>query len=865
MPSSQSIEPLADIRALQRQGRLQEAIAACQQASAHQDDPVATALLGTLHCQNQDFDAGRACLERALADEHRLAPAALIDIAGIFLLLGEPAKAWQHLDRALALEPQSALARARRGMAYMQLGQFREAVLDFAQGLEHCLPVERLPLHINLARCALQLADPETALGHVEQAGNLGGAANERWLAAAVDAYSALNRWADAEQAVQRAWEAGVAKKHCAGLLALVLAAQDRHGEAEQPLRAALREDPDDVDLLMRLSALAAAEGRHGLAVQCIRAALKAEPENASLWSQLARQNKRCMDDAAARQAAEKAMALTTGDTGLKRAEALVSMAGVEIEAGLAGQAEAHYRQALALVPGYAPAQMGLGHWLLEWGRIEEALAHFEAAAARGLLAGHGALIRARHFPDDPALLARLEKTAYIPGLQGSISSALLFDLAAAYEQRRDYEKAFRLASEANAAVRKRIGYSADKYRERCAALMRAFDAGFFAARPDYGNPSRLPVFVLGMPRSGTTLVEQILGGHPDIFGAGEIGVMAAVIQKLNAWERHAGSGLCYPACIHDLTAPQSRAYAEEVLAELRAYAPKASHVVDKLPHNFENIGLIRLLFPNAPIIHVLREPRDVALSNFFADYLAKFGGLGFAYDLADLGKHLRDYQRLMAHWGATLPTPILTVRYEEIVDDTEAMARAILSYIGVPWTDQVLAYQTLNRAVKTASVWQVRQPIYQTSKGKWQRYQAHLGPLEAALAEVLPSPGSAEPHPPPGLFFAGMEHLQAGRSEQAAAAFEAVLRHNPLHAAATHMLGVALMRQGKPEAALALMQDSIARHGGHPGWHHNLGRVLDALGRHPEAQAAYQAAQTLKRPFAQDLALNPRWFGIGT
>jgi tetratricopeptide (TPR) repeat protein len=433
------------------------------------------------------------------------------------------------------------------------------------------------------------------------------------------------------------------------------------------------------------------------------------------------------------------------------------------------------------------------------------------------------------------------------------VSSALLFDLASAYEQRKDYEKAFRLASEANATVRRHIGYCANQHRERCAALMRTFDADFFAARPDYGNPSRLPVFVLGMPRSGTTLVEQILGGHPDIFVAGEIGIMTPVIQRFNAWERHIGSGLCYPACIHDLTASQCRAFSEKVLAELQAYAPQANHVVDKLPHNFENIGLIRLLFPNAPIIHVLREPRDVAMSNFFADYLAKFSGMGFAYDLADLGRHLRDYQHLMAHWDAVVPKPILTVRYEAVVNDVEAAARAILDYLGLPWTDQVLDYQTLNRAVKTASVWQVRQPIYQTSKGKWQRYQAHLAPLEAALTEPMPSPTPQEKHPPPGLFFVGMEHLQAGRSEQATAVFEAVLRHNPRHAAAKHMLGVALMQQDKPEAALALMQDSIARHGGHPGWHQNLGRVLDALGKHEEAQAAYQAAQTLKQPLAAE------------
>jgi hypothetical protein len=351
------------------------------------------------------------------------------------------------------------------------------------------------------------------------------------------------------------------------------------------------------------------------------------------------------------------------------------------------------------------------------------------------------------------------------------------------------------------------------------------------------------------MPRSGTTLVEQILGGHPDIFVAGEIAILSNVIQKLNAWERHIGSGLSYPTCVRDLTREQSQYFANEVLTELRQYAPDAKHIVDKLPHNFEHIGLIRLLFPNAPIIHVLREPRDVAISNYFTDYQAKFGGMGFAYDLADIGEQLRDHQALMRHWDATLQKPILTIRYEDVVADTETAARKILAYLGLAWTDAVLDYQNLERAVKTASVWQVRQPIYQTSTEKWRRYQAFLQPLEAVLTKPIADEALApalEPLPA-GYFFQGMGYLQSQDTEQAADVFTRILAQNPHHAAALHMLGMARYQQGKLKMALSLVQQAIARQPHHAAWHQNLSAILNDLGMKAEAKAANEQAQKRK------------------
>jgi tetratricopeptide (TPR) repeat protein len=843
LPSTQ----LITIRNLQQQGQLDAAVNLCLESLALKEDVALLALLGTLYSQQQNFEQGRKCLNTLQQNFQDFDAETLTDIAGIHLLLKEPQLALEKLNQALNLNPQFYLAHARRGLVLMQVGRFADAQTDLQTALPHCPPIQHAAIHINLARCALHLADNDLALKHVEQAKTLGGGHLEQWVYVAVDTYIALNQWEQAETAIAEAQKSGAEELKCVKLLALVLAAQDKHEQAVHSLRQALKQHPDDVELFIQLAALARVQGHYGEVVRYMQAAIRLEPDNSSLWAELAQLGQKHFDERGARQAAEKALSLTEQETGLKRAEALVAMASVTTEES---QAESYYRQALELIPDYVPACLGLGHLLLQWGRLEEAVALFESVTERHPMAGYGALINARKFPDDPEILAQIEKMAYIPSLQGAVSSSLLFDLAAAWEHRKDYAKAFHFANEANAASRKFLSYDSVQHTQQCLAIRHTFNQTFFAQTHDYGDPSDLPTFVLGMPRSGTTLVEQILGGHPDIFVAGEIAILSNVIQKLNAWERHLGSGSHYPECVSDMTQEQSRYFAKEVLEELRHYAPDAKHIVDKLPHNFENIGLIRLLFPNAPIIHVLREPRDVAISNYFVDYQAKFGGMGFAYDLKDIGRQLVDYRDLISHWNVTLKKPILTIRYEDVVADTEAAARKILAYLELEWTDAVLNYQNLERAVKTASVWQVRQPIYNTSTEKWRRYQDFLQPLE----DVLNAPVADEclestlEKLPAGYFFQGMNLLQNNKPEQAAVYFATILQRNPQHAAALHMLGIAHYQQGQLETALTLVQQAIAKQPHHARWHQNLAAIYTALGKTKEAQAALEKSQQLKK-----------------
>ena len=408
------------------------------------------------------------------------------------------------------------------------------------------------------------------------------------------------------------------------------LAARNRHAHAEELLRAGVRRYPDHQALHVQLAELAHLQGRPLQAVALLRRAIRLGDQQHSptdlLWARMSA-IALGFDPRLAREAAARAKAALASSTewscealAERRAQVELALAGVETQQQDYSAAEQRYLRLLEQRPDCSASLLGMGQLFMQLGRIDAAIALFERVAALDPARGHGALINARRFPEDDATLHRLEQLAR----ENPARIGLLYQLAAAWEKRRDYAKAFGLADEANAATRRLLRYDPRRHRDRCARIRHAFPKALFEHRSGSGHDSTLPVFVVGMPRSGTTLVEQVLAGHSRIHGAGELDTIPRVIAGLERWERHTGSGRCYPDCVDDLDPQVSRGIAEGILRELREYAPEADHVVDKLPHNFENIGLIRLLFPRAKVISVRRDPRDIAVSNYFTDYAAK-------------------------------------------------------------------------------------------------------------------------------------------------------------------------------------------------------------------------------------------------
>jgi len=240
------------------------------------------------------------------------------------------------------------------------------------------------------------------------------------------------------------------------------------------------------------------------------------------------------------------------------------------------------------------------------------------------------------------------------------------------------------------------------------------------------GDPSPLPIFILGMPRSGTTLVEQIVASHPLVHGAGELMALHDCVAELGE------TGASFPERIAELEGAGLRRLGSAYLQKLAKIALEGERVTDKMPSNYYYVGLIKLILPNAKIIHTFRDPVDNCVSCFSKLFTLE---QSHTYDLGELGRYYKRYERLMAHWRRVLPQgAFLDMRYEDVVDDLEGQARRILDYCGLPWDERCLQFHETERPVRTASATQVRQPIYRSAMGRWKDYKDFLTPLLTAL-----------------------------------------------------------------------------------------------------------------------------------
>ena len=796
-----------------------------------------------LSYQQGDFEAAMAaCIPedvQAIFD----APPSLLraKLAAIFLRAGfiPDGLATLAVDWTLATPDAAGLA----GALIFSLGNFDLALapLKHAVNGETKDPGAHL---VNLGRNLTLLGQPTEAIPYLKQGIEKVNHGQTLAIMSLADALVALNQVDEALELLPASSD----DDEMIRARVSVLAISSRHEEASQFLREAIKRLPDETGLLIMASDLAEVRGRSGEAIALLEKAAQQDPDNIHLWVQLARAGRKGSKNKAGHEAAEKAMALAEDKPPQLRALAMSAKAHVLLEAGEEADAEALYRDALLLAPGLPPLLSGLGHLLLQRGQVDEAMGYFEQLRATAPLQGWSQLIHARKVPDDPEVLEHMEASARQPSLEGPIRASMLFTVAAAWDKKKEHERAMMLAREANDASKLLLPYQPAEHRAQAERIMSRFSQRFMASREGWGSSSRLPVFVLGMPRSGTTLTEQILGSHSQVFGAGELGFISEQIQKLLAWERKVGSRLKYPECVADMTKEESQQYAAILLEKLQAFDPAASHVIDKLPHNFEHVGLIKLLFPNATIFHCRREPRDIAISNYITDYAAKFGGMGFAYDLGWIGQQLVDHDRLLKHWHAVFPGQIMEVVYEDLVEDTEGWARQMIQHLGLEWEPGVLEFQDLERSVKTASVWQVRQPVYKTSKERWRKYEKHLGPLEEALSDIpaMPSPMPVSDLPP-GLFGHAMHLLKLGRFAEAERTFIRIIKEYPKHAAAHQFLGAARLQQGKIKQACTSMTKSVRLLRFHPTWFENLARARYAAGDLKLAEAAKKRADKMR------------------
>jgi tetratricopeptide (TPR) repeat protein len=419
-------------------------------------------------------------------------------------------------------------------------------------------------------------------------------------------------------------------------------------------------------------------------------------------------------------------------------ADARMLLASICAEANRTEEAVAHYEKAAVAEPHATRSLVALGNLHRQIGQFEKAHAYYQKALKLDPQDCDALVGILKHLKADvpEQEMVRIAARANDTTLPMERRRQLHFVLAQCREEAGEFDAAFHHMKEANLLRRLELGpksgrYDPDKRTASINCTMEIFDAAYFRRVADFGVPSEIPVFIVGMPRSGTTLCEQILASHSRIFGADElpdIGRMANGLQREFVKQTGRTDELGFVAY---LTKDGVRSIAEQHLDRLRGLAPRAARIVDKLLTNYQRLGLIATLFPQARIIYCHRNPLDMGVSCFSRD-LAQMPI--WASDLWAIGHVHRECERLMEHWRRVLPIPILELAYEDVVGDLEGSARRLIDYCGLEWESSCLEFHRADRQVKTASLEQVRRPIYDSSVGRWRRFERHLAPLRDAL-----------------------------------------------------------------------------------------------------------------------------------
>lgn len=677
-----------------------------------------------------------------------------------------------------------------------------------------------------------------------------------------------LGRCAEAEPVLRQALAAAPGSPDAANSLGLVLMELGRLAEAEPVFGAGLALAPNHVDLLNNTSVLLKRLGRQLEGEPLLRRGLTAAPEDAGLLVNLG-------DLLVASGRAEEAVPLLERAVKLapRAPEARNNLALALKQVGREDEATPHLEAALAINPRYLPAIHNLGNNLVAIGRVADGAKRFLEVLDRDPhnMAAIYALATVTDHPLDDAALAKVDALLAAPSITGEGRQLLHMAAAAALDRRGDHDAAIRHAITSGGlrrALDRRAGRGFDRagHARLIEALIAAFPEPGAAASS--GLASDVPVFVVGMPRSGTTLVEQILASHPRVHGAGETDEIARAAMDLGGGRIDADDAAAYSNALRRLPAARLAAAAEQVLAMYRASAAAArpagappewpERIIDKTTINFLHVGLIHALFPHARIIHTLRDERDTAVSCLFHNFTG--AALNFTNDLGDLGLVLRGKDRLMAHWHAVLPGVILDVPYEDVVADVEGWTRRMLDHIGLEWSDRCLEFHALDRRVKTASNLQVRKPIYSSSVARWKRYEPHLAPLLEAVAgkEIAEPavPAGLDPAPtaaagvavrPQAEFMQqGIAAHAAGRFAEAVEKFRQAVAMAPGDPRARMNLGVALKDAGAIDEAEAAYRQALALKPQFPAGLSNLGILLSETGRDAEAVACFEEALRL-------------------
>jgi tetratricopeptide (TPR) repeat protein len=508
---------------------------------------------------------------------------------------------------------------------------------------------------------------------------------------------------------------------------ATALQSQGKREEAMAALQRAIAKKPQHLDAHFALGNLLYAAGKDIEAARCYVKVLDYSPEHAETHNNLANVLLRQGHPERGIEHYKKAIASRPD-----YADAYGNLGNALLELNRLEESIEQNLKALALKPERFGSYNNLGVAYQALGRFEEATAAFERAVELSPDEApiHLNLANMSKFkPEDrrlPGLRRLLER---VDQLDEEKQIAAHFAMGKALADLKDYDVGFQHLLKGNALKRATFEYDEKQRLAAMKNIAAKFTPEVFRACRGHGDTSWSPIFIVGMPRSGTTLMEQVLASHSQVFGAGELETFKTLIGEASKRRRVVPN---YPELISSLPPEEITELGRMYTAQVRALAPDAARIVDKMPLNFMFVGLIHLALPNAKIIHIKRDPLDTCVSCFS---LLFTGSQPFAYDLAELGRYYRGYEGVMAHWHDVLPPDVMIdVQYEDLVDDLEGVSRRMLAHCGLAWEDACRDFQNTDRAVRTASLMQVREPLYRRAVGSWRRYEKFLGPLQEAL-----------------------------------------------------------------------------------------------------------------------------------
>ena len=478
--------------------------------------------------------------------------------------------------------------------------------------------------------------------------------------------------------------------------IATLLEKRKAYQEAYEHYKIAVTLSPQDFDCWYRFSGCLRELAEYEAAEVAINRALKIRPNDPAAYVTLARVLEGMDEAEKALSAVNKALELDPSNPlhHFEQGRFLMAL-------GDFTTARKSYEKAVELDPNYTE------------------ILYFQICQMRG------------EFEDVEDALRKLEKTSRSSNTPSSHRAYVDFTIGRIKERQKDFDTAFEHYAKANATWHAEGDFNYERIRTVVDLLIASYTPEVFEIHQSSGSPSTVPVFIVGMPRSGTTLIEKIVSSHPRAGTTGELKKMGHLAQTL--WRARDGE-LAYPRDIARIRSELLLPFADQYLARLmRDCPPDTLKVIDKLPMNFFQLGLISVLLPNATIIHCKRDPMDTCLSCYLQNFEEN---VDFSNDLGSLGFYYRQYERLMAHWKSVVPLSIIDVQYEDVVAHQEDMSRKIVDFVGLEWDDACLSFHETESTVRTASQWQVRQPVYKSSVERWRRYEKHLGPLQEALAE---------------------------------------------------------------------------------------------------------------------------------